>query len=100
MAMIKANMTTAKYVAVHFTLPKSVGAKTADILGEFTHWTPVPMHKTDDGGFQIHLALDPGKHYRFRYRLDNERWENDAHCDGYVPNEFGTEDSVVDLTKV
>jgi 1,4-alpha-glucan branching enzyme len=98
--MIKANMTTAKYVAVHFTLPKSVGAKSADILGEFTQWVPVPMHKTDEGGFQIHLALDPGKQYRFRYRLDNERWENDASCDGYVPNGFGTDDSVVDLTKV
>jgi 1,4-alpha-glucan branching enzyme len=96
--MKKANMTTAKYVAVHFTLPESVHAQRADILGEFTQWVPVSMHKSPDGGFQIHLALDPGQRYRFRYRLDNERWENDADCDGYVPNEFGTDDSIVDLT--
>jgi hypothetical protein len=27
--------------------------------------------------------------------LDGERWENDWAADGYAPNNFGTEDSVV-----
>jgi len=43
------------------------------------------------------LALEPGRSYRFRYYLGNERWENDWNADSYVENEFGGADSVLDL---
>ena len=42
--------------------------------------------------------LPPGRAYRFRYLLDGHRWENDWDADAYVPNGFGSDDSVVDLT--
>ena len=44
------------------------------------------------------LALAPGRTYRYRYLLDGDRWENDWNADAYVPNGFGGEDSVLDLT--
>ncbi len=34
---------------------------------------------------------------RFRYLLDGERWENDWAADGYVPNPFGSEDSLLEV---
>jgi len=48
--------------------------------------------------FSLTIELQPGRAYRFRYLLDGERWENDWDADAYVPNAFGTDDSVVDLT--
>ena len=41
------------------------------------------------------MWLEAGRQYRFRYWLDNERWENDWAADAYLPNPFGSEDSVV-----
>ncbi len=43
------------------------------------------------------LSLDPGRSYRFRYLLDGTCWENDWSADGYQPNPFGSEDSVVEV---
>ena len=45
------------------------------------------------------VVLGAGRTYRFRYLLDDERWENDWEADSYVPNEFGGDDSVLDLTQ-
>jgi hypothetical protein len=45
------------------------------------------------------VVLGAGRTYRFRYLLDDERWENDWEADSYVPNEFGGDDSVLDLTE-
>ena len=36
-----------------------------------------------------------GHEGRYRYLLDEERWENGWHADGYVPNPYGSEDSLV-----
>jgi len=45
------------------------------------------------------MRLKPENRYRFRYLLDGEVWENDDSADEYIPNEFGTEDSVVEVGK-
>jgi hypothetical protein len=52
----------------------------------------------DGDGYVAHLHLEAGRAYRFRYLLDGCRWENDWQADAYLPNEFGGEDSVIDLT--
>ena len=44
------------------------------------------------------VVLDAGRAYRFRYLLDGQRWDNDWAADAYQPNDFGGDDSVVDLT--
>jgi hypothetical protein len=56
------------------------------------------MQATDDG-FEATTRLPYGKAYRFRYLIDGHRWENDWAADAYVANEYGGDDSVVDLTE-
>lgn len=82
---------------VTFELPKAIGAQTVAVLGDFNDWDPnaTLMKRKRDGSFSVALTLEAGKQYRFRYLLDRERWENDWRADHYLPNAFGTEDSVV-----
>ncbi len=84
---------------VTFDLPPEVNAAAASVCGEFNGWDPSehPMTQRKDGRFSITLSLTPGQAYRFRYLLDGGRWENDWGADGYVPNEFGSDDSLVKL---
>ncbi len=96
--MTKAQLKTKKGVCkVTFELPKDVEAQTASLVGDFNNWDPhaTPMKRKRDGGFSIAVNLESGKQYRFRYLLDNARWENDWKADAYLPNSFGTEDSIV-----
>jgi len=44
------------------------------------------------------VDLDAGRAHRFRYLLDGQRWDNGWAADAYVANDFGGDDSVVDLT--
>lgn len=53
--------------------------------------------QTAAGSFTATVRLPGGRRYRFRYVLDDGRWENDWAADGYVTNEFGGEDSVVEV---
>ena len=80
---------------VTFSLPSAVDARSADIVGEFTGWIPVPMTRNADGGFIVSVELPTGRPYRFRYLLDGVRWENDWQADDYVLNVHGSHDSVV-----
>ena len=86
-------------VLVTFELPASVLAARASVCGEFNDWSPLahPMARTSSGQLEAVIDLEAGRAWRFRYLLDDQRWENDWTADAYVPNEFGAEDSVVDL---
>jgi predicted carbohydrate-binding protein with CBM48 len=97
--MIKSRGTNGKAV-VTFTLDPRVGADRAAVCGEFNGWAEDTheMQRSGDGGFSLSVELDPGRAYRFRYLLDGDRWENDWAADAYVPNDFGADDSLVDLT--
>ena len=81
-----------------FKLPADVSAQNAALLGEFNEWNPAthPMKKLKDGSFSITISLKPDQTYRFRYLLDGKKWENDWSADAYIPNEFGTEDSLIE----
>ena len=85
---------------VTFEVDAAVRADRANLCGEFNSWATDahPMERKPDGGFEVTLSLEPGRAYRFRYLLDGERWENDWAADAYAPNEFGGDDSVIDLT--
>jgi hypothetical protein len=54
----------------------------------------------DADGWTCILSVAVGRRYRFRYILDGQRWENDWEADDYVDNDYGGQDSVVDLTTV
>lgn len=88
---------TGKKCRVTFKLSRNVNAQSALLVGEFNNWDDgsLPMKKLKNGDFSATLSLDAGQSYRFRYLLDQSRWENDWDPDGYVANDFGTDDSVV-----
>lgn len=84
---------------VTFTVPAEAGAQSAQLAGDFNDWSTheTPMERRDDGSFSVTLELPTGASTRFRYLLDGERWENDWAADGYVANDFGGDDSVVQV---
>ena len=97
--MKKSYTKTGKSCRVTFSLPAEVGAESVALCGEFNGWDKVKhsLKRRKDGSFSTTISLQPGAAYRFRYWVDGERWENDWAADKYLPNEFGSEDSVVVL---
>lgn len=83
---------------VTFDLPSELDIEQAAVVGEFNDWdeNANPMHKTD-GRWSATVSIEPGRSYRFRYHLGENRWENDWNADDYVDNDFGGSDSVVHL---
>jgi 1,4-alpha-glucan branching enzyme len=90
----KRNGSTTK---VTFELPQESAGEQVSLCGEFNEWAPerTPMTKRKGGRFSVTLTLEGGRSYRFRYLVDGHRWENDPAADGYIPNEYGSEDSVI-----
>lgn len=96
--MVKKTYTkTGRSCRVTFAVPPETNARAAALVGEFNGWskTSHPMKRRKDGSFSLTVSLNPGRQYRFRYILDGERWENDQAADGYLPNPFGTQDSLI-----
>ena len=95
--MKKTYTKTGRSCRVTFELPPQANAETVALCGEFNGWDPAknPMKRRRDGSFSLAVSLKPGEEYRYRYLLDGEKWENDWAADNYIPNVFGTEDSVV-----
>jgi 1,4-alpha-glucan branching enzyme len=98
-AMVETTGDSNGQVLTTFRLPNVVVADQACVVGDFNDWshTANPMEREHDE-FVVRIALSPGKAYRFRYLLDGDRWENDWAADAYARNEFGGDDSVIDLT--
>ncbi|OED43581.1 1,4-alpha-glucan branching protein [Endozoicomonas sp. (ex Bugula neritina AB1)] len=75
--------------------------KSVALAGEFNEWSPLKMNYIKkDKVFRAKVRLPKNATYRFKYLLDNEIWENDYKADAYVPNTFGSEDSVVTTEKI
>jgi hypothetical protein len=55
------------------------------------------MKERKDGTFYTAVTLEAGKEYQFRYLINSVRWENDWDADDYLPNDLGTENSVVSV---
>jgi 1,4-alpha-glucan branching enzyme len=84
-----------------FRLPAQIQAGRVHLVGEFNGWSceATPMRR-DATGFVADVTLRAGRSYRYRFLIDGVRWENDWTADRYVPNGFGTDDSVVDVPAV
>lgn len=95
--MKKTYLKTGHSCRVTFQFPKDVSAEKVALCGEFNDWNSEKnlLKKRKDGYFSTTISLTPGNSYRYRYLVDDQRWENDWDADEYVPNKFGTEDSVV-----
>lgn len=75
--------------------------KSVALAGEFNEWSPLKMNYIKkDKVFRARVRLPKNSTFRFKYLLDNKIWENDYKADAYVPNTFGSEDSVVTTGKV
>jgi hypothetical protein len=82
---------------VTFSVPADFAGDRIVVVGEFNDWDPEANVLTPNGSgaCTCTIVLELGRHYRFRYLVDGERWENDWEADYYEANEFGGNDSVV-----
>jgi 1,4-alpha-glucan branching enzyme len=99
--MLQKKPLAGRNVEVTFRMPELDGVVELNLCGDFNGWQArgEPLHQEGDGSWSATLVLEAGKSYRFRYQDNQGRWHNDWEADAYVSNEFGSEDSVVDLTK-
>ncbi|HSG59924.1 MAG TPA: isoamylase early set domain-containing protein [Pseudomonadales bacterium] len=70
--------------------------KSVQLAGDFNDWTPESM-KFDKktGSYKLKLRLPTDAEFQFKYLLNDAEWENDYAADAYIPNDQGTENSVI-----
>jgi 1,4-alpha-glucan branching enzyme len=87
-------------VEVTFRMPPLDGVVELDLRGDFNGWDVkgVPLSLDADGTWVARIVLEAGRTYRYRYYDNQGTWRNDWEADAYAPNDYGSDDSVVDLT--
>lgn len=85
---------------VTFSIPDEWAEEEVAVVGDFNDWN-TGSNKLEKTGnkWETLLRLKPNQTYRFKYLIDGEHWENDDSADAYVSNEFGTEDSLLEVGK-
>jgi hypothetical protein len=87
-------------VRATFRLQYGIAVHEIYVVGEFNDWSRTANRMEYDGrGYAADIVMSTGRAYRFRYLIDGHRWQNDWAADSYAPNEFGGDDSVLDLTE-
>lgn len=87
-------------VRVTFELPSDVASEKVAVAGDFNHWsTDADTMKFDQkrGVWKTTISLKPGVRHEFRYVVDGRNWRNDEEADGYAPNPYSGENSVLSL---
>ena len=70
--------------------------KSVSLFGEFNDWQPIEMKfNKKTNSFKTKVKLPKGENFHFKYLLDETEWENDSNADNYLPNEYGSENSIV-----
>jgi 1,4-alpha-glucan branching enzyme len=83
---------------VTFALPADKAASSVSLVGDFNEWdTNANKLVLKNGQWSTTVRMVPGDESRFRYFIDGQLWENDDQADGYVANDFGTQDSIVKI---
>lgn len=99
--MLKKTFTPKRTICkVTFSIPVEWAENSVHLVGDFNDWDKVSdsLEKKKDK-WEITMRLKPENSYRFKYLIDGEKWENDDAADSYVANDFGSEDSVVEVGK-
>jgi hypothetical protein len=96
---------TKKACKVTFSLPKAAVQEGAEVrvLGDFNgwEWNNGLVMKAGKTEFTASIELALSANYEFRYKINNERWENDWAADAYVPSPFdGINNSLVSVSAV
>lgn len=85
---------------VTLSLPEEWAQEEVVVAGSFNDWdTTTEKLEKKKGKWTTTIRLKPENEYRFKYLIDGERWENDDAADQYVQNDFGTDDSVIQVGK-
>lgn len=96
-------MLTKKYLKTKNEAEVTFEFKRSDVtsvalFADFNDWQPILMkYNKKKKAFRTKVNLPKDGRYHFRYLLNNTEWENDYEADLYIPNDFGTENSVVEL---
>lgn len=89
---------------VTFSLPAEAveTGKSVELVGEWNDWDQdkAVKLKKSNGAYKTTVELETGRNYEFRYWIGKAKWENDWAADGYVPNPFGFDNSVVSIVNV
>lgn len=72
-------------------------ANQVDLVCELNDWEPIPLKQVKGGPFRTRVRFPKNSRHEFRYRVDGERWVNDDAADAYVTNEFGSDNSVLEI---
>lgn len=82
---------------VTFTMPAIEGCDCLYLVGEFNNWNgdAHQMQCKDGGTWSLTLNLAPGRSYQYRYLAGNGAWHNDPAADAYIPNPYGSDNSIV-----
>ena len=69
-------------------------AMSVQLVGDFTHWqeSPINLQKGARGVWRTDVPLTPGTHH-YRFLVDGQ-WRDDPECTVRVPNPYGGENSV------
>lgn len=87
-------------VRVTFELPSAVASERVAVAGDFNEWsTENDTMQFDEkrGVWKTAISLKPGAKHEFRYFVDGRIWQNDEEADGYAPNPYFGENSVLAL---
>jgi hypothetical protein len=72
-------------------------ASQAEIVGDFTRWSPLPMEKIGESGYwSITLKLPAGE-YRYSYLVDNDQQIADPTVLSQEQDDFGGENSIIKI---
>lgn len=84
---------------VTFYSASELEAEKVALVGDFNHWDEgaTPMTPLKDGRFKASVELDANCVYQFRYLVNDSEWHNDWEADGYLPNPFDGDNSVVEV---
>lgn len=70
------------------------------LVADFNNWQPIEMKfNKKDKIFRTKVRLPKNGLFHFRYLINESEWENDYQADQYLPNVYGTENSIV-VTRV
>ena len=67
------------------------------VAGSFNDWQPVQKmsYRPEEGVYRCRILLAPGK-YEYKFLVDDE-WRSDPENPNFVPNGFGSLNSVLDV---
>jgi hypothetical protein len=72
-------------------------ARQAQLVGSFTHWRPVPMHKLDNSGYWVLTMELPKGEHRYSYLVENGKRIPDPTVLARERDDFGGENSIIEV---